>query len=80
MPIVQKLMDSLVAKYGKEKGKQVYYSMEATGKGPFASGAKHHDLHLEFAKKNGVQPIKGRSRSGSPAKRSRAGSRSPKRR
>ena len=56
MPIVQSLMDSLVARYGEAKGKQVYYSMEAEGKGPFAPGAKHRDLHEAFAKKHGVTP------------------------
>lgn len=54
MPIVQALMDSLVARYGKAKGENVYYAMEAEGKGPFATGAKHHDLHLAFVKKHGL--------------------------
>lgn len=60
MPVVKKLMDNLTAQYGKGKGERIYYAMEAEGKGPFAPGAKHHDLHLAFAEKHGVPPIKGK--------------------
>lgn len=57
MPIVQHLMDALVARYGAEKGKHVYYAMEAEGSGPFAVGAKYHNLHEAFAKKAGVASL-----------------------
>jgi hypothetical protein len=57
MPIVQHLMDSLVERYGQEKGRHVYYAMEAEGTGPFALGAKYHSLHEQFAKRAGVAPI-----------------------
>jgi hypothetical protein len=40
MPIVQTLMDKLTKTYGPEKGKEVYYAMEASGKGPFAPGGQ----------------------------------------
>jgi len=56
MPIVESLMLSLVRRYGKEKGQRIYYAMEAEGSGPFAKGAKHHDLHVAFAAKHGLSP------------------------
>lgn len=56
MPIVQKLMDSLKARYGPKEGERVYYAMEAEGKGPFAPGAKHRDLHEAFVTKHGLSP------------------------
>lgn len=56
MPVVKALMDNLVKQYGEAEGKQAYYAMEASGKGPFAPGAKHRDLHEAWAKKNGVPP------------------------
>jgi len=62
MPIVQALMDNLVKRYGPDEGKKTYYSMEATAKGPFAKGARHHAEHLAFAKQNGIPPA-------SPAKK-----------
>ena len=52
MPIVESLMRELQAKYGAEKGKRIYYAMEAEGKGPFARGAKHRDLHERFVEKH----------------------------
>lgn len=77
MPIVQKLMDKLVAQYGEKKGKQVYYAMEAEGSGPFAPGAKHHDMHEDFAARNGVPPIssKAPSKKKPPASRKRGAKR-----
>jgi hypothetical protein len=57
MPIVEKLMDSLVARYGKDKGETVYYAMEAEASGPFGKGNKHHAEHLAWAEKHGVRPI-----------------------
>ena len=62
MPVVQSLMDSLVKRYGAEKGKHVYYAMEAEGSGPFAAGGKYRGLHEAFAKKNGVPPTKGKKK------------------
>lgn len=56
MPVVKSLMDSLVDRYGPVKGKQVYYAMEAEGKGPFAPGGKYRHLHEKFASKNGIVP------------------------
>lgn len=66
MPVVEALMSKLVAQYGPEKGKRVYYSMEAEGKGPFAPGAKHRDKHEDFVEKHhlpgGVgKPVKARA-------------------
>jgi hypothetical protein len=52
MPVVQALMDSLVKKYGADKGKSIYYAMESEGSGPFAKGKKHHDLHQAFVAKH----------------------------
>lgn len=56
MPIVQTLMDSLTKRYGAEKAKNVYYAMEAEGKGPFSAGGKYRKLHEDWAAKNGVPP------------------------
>lgn len=56
MPVVKSLMDSLVERYGPDGGERVYYAMEAEGKGPFAPGGKHRDLHEAWAKKQGVAP------------------------
>jgi hypothetical protein len=56
MPIVESLMTALVQKYGKVEAENVYYAMEASGKGPFAKGAKYHSLHLAFAEKHGLPP------------------------
>lgn len=57
MPVIQSLMDKLVKQYGAERGKRVYYAMEAEGKGPFAAGNKGARLHEDFARKHGVEPI-----------------------
>jgi len=85
MPIVQSLMDKLVAQYGAEKGKQVYYAMEAEGKGPFAPGAKHRDKHEAFVEKHNLPggvgkpvkaaaPSRGRAHAkAKPAKRTSGG-------
>lgn len=54
MPIVQALMDKLKAQYGDKEGERVYYAMEASGKGPFAAGAKHRDLHEAFVAKHNL--------------------------
>lgn len=58
MPVVKSLMSSLRKKYGVKKGERVYYAMEAEGKGPFASGNKHHAKHVAVANKAGTKPIK----------------------
>lgn len=73
MPIVESLMANLVKRYGKERGERVYYAMEAEGTGPFAAGAKHRELHEEFAARRGLPPLKGKKK---PAARKgrRAGS------
>lgn len=57
MPIVEKLMASLVARYGEEEGRKAYYAMEAAGKGPFAPGAKYRELHEAWAARQGVRPV-----------------------
>lgn len=56
MPIVQSLMDNLQKRYGEAEGRNVYYAMEAQGKGPFAPGGKYRHLHEAWAKKNKVRP------------------------
>ncbi len=80
MPIVESLMRELKAKYGPEKGERVYYAMEASGKGPFAAGAKHHDMHEAFAAKHGVAPIKGKGKKKPPASKKRGAKKPPSRR
>lgn len=62
MPVVKSLMDNLVKRYGKEKGERVYYAMEAEGSGPFAPGAKHHDLHVTRSKKAGHGPTSAKAK------------------
>ena len=69
MPVVQSLMDKLVGQYGKDKGERVYYAMEASARGPFAKGAKHHADHVAFAEKNGVAPVEGNKKPPAPGKR-----------
>ena len=64
MPVAA-LMDRLTKRYGKDKGESVYTAMEASARGPFAPGAKHHDDHLAWAERNGVPPITGK-RKGRP--------------
>lgn len=59
MPVVSKLMDALTARYGDQEGQRVYYAMEGEGKGPFGPRGKYHDLHLAFAEKHGLAPVKG---------------------
>jgi len=56
MPIVRSLMDALTGRYGLVEGENVYYSLEASGRGPFAKGAKYHALHLKWAEETGVPP------------------------
>lgn len=69
MPVVESLMASLTDKYGKVKGERVYYAMEASGKGPFAKGNKHHDKHVKFAKDRGLEPIERKKKT--PRRRTR---------
>jgi hypothetical protein len=71
MPIVQSLMDKLIATYGEGRATSVYYAMEAEGSGPFARGAKYHDLHVAFADKHHLAPITTKKR---PKKGVRSGS------
>lgn len=80
MPIVESLMRELVAKYGKEKGERVYYAMEASGKGPFAKGAKYGKLHEDFAAKHGVRPLEGKKKPAASSKKRRAPAKSTRRR
>ena len=72
MPVVEKLMDALVARYGKGKGESVYYAMEAEGSGPFGKGKKYRSLHVAFAAKNGVTPIGTKKKPAAPKKGRRA--------
>ena len=72
MPIVQSLMDKLTKTYGPEKGKEMYYAMEASGKGPFAPGAKYRNLHEAFAAKHGVTPV-GKAKRKAPASSKKRG-------
>jgi hypothetical protein len=65
VPIVESLMEKLTQQYGPEKGKRVYYAMEAEGKGPFAPGAKHRDKHEAFVERHNLpggvgKPVKAR--------------------
>jgi hypothetical protein len=72
MPVVESLMTSLTARYGLVEGENVYYAMEASGRGPFAKGRKYHDLHLTWAEESGVPPIEPSTSLGRvPAKASR---------
>lgn len=80
MPIVRSLMDKLVKEYGKERGERVYYAMEASGKGPFAKGAKHHDLHESFAAKHGLPALSGSAKRKAKTKKGAAMSRRPPKR
>jgi hypothetical protein len=73
MPVVQGLMSALQERYGAERGKRVYYAMEASGKGPFAKGNKHHDKHVAFAAKHGVTPIERKKKT--PRRKTRGRSR-----
>jgi len=69
MPVVQALMDKLVKQYGPERGKRVYYAMEAEGSGPFGPRGKHRDLHNAFAAKHGVTPAPGKKKKARTSKR-----------
>lgn len=51
------LMTSLIKRYGRERGQEVYHSMRGEASGPFAPGAKYHQLHVDFANRNGIPPI-----------------------
>lgn len=73
MPIVQSLMDKLVAQYGEERGKRVYYAMEAEGSGPFKQGGKHRALHEEFAREHGVPPTSKGTKKARPGPKRRSG-------
>lgn len=59
MPIIETLMNALTARYGRAEGERVYYAMEGEAKGPFGPNGKYHDLHVEWAMRNGVLPIEG---------------------
>lgn len=76
MPVVQSLMDNLVRQYGPEKGRHIYYAMEAEGSGPFGPGGKYRRLHEAFAERNGVPPSKAtqgkKKPAGQKARRARA--------
>ena len=56
MPVVESLMRALTGRYGLVEGENVYYSLQASGRGPFARGRKYHDLHLKWAEETGVPP------------------------
>lgn len=72
MPVVQSLMDKLVERYGKGTGERVYYSMEATGKGPFAPGGKYRQLHEDWATKHGLAPMAAKGKKKGVRSRSKA--------
>jgi hypothetical protein len=72
MPIVKALMDNLVKQHGKAEGERIYYAMEASAKGPFAKGAKHHDMHEAFAAKAGVPPLSKKKPAAPKVRRARA--------
>lgn len=55
--IAGRLMTSLIQRYGRERGREVYDSMKGEASGPFAPGAKYHQLHVDFANRNGIPPI-----------------------
>lgn len=57
MPVVQKLMSALQARYGEKQGESVYYAMEAEGSGPFGPRGKYHALHQSFASKHNLKAI-----------------------
>lgn len=73
MPVVAELMSKLKARYGEKEGERVYYAMEASGKGPFAPGAKHHALHEAFVAKHHLAPLAGKRKA--PASRGKRGPR-----
>lgn len=58
MPVNQHLMDSLTKRYGEERGRSVYFAMEAAGSGPFAEGNALHADHLVFAAAHNLPPIR----------------------
>lgn len=72
MPVVKSLMSALRGRYGAKKGERVYYAMEAEGKGPFAKGNKHHDLHVAYAQKLGAAPIERSRKPGTKKPRRRS--------
>lgn len=43
--------------------------MEAEGKGPFAAGNKHRNLHEAFAKKHNVPTVTSKAKKKPPAKK-----------
>lgn len=69
MPVVQTLMDALVARYGETQGKAAYYAMEGEGKGPFGPRGKYHALHQAFAAKHGLPAIESPGKRKPPARR-----------
>lgn len=58
MPVHQPLMDELRARYGEQRGRDVYFAMEAGAVGPFAEGNELHHLHEAFARERGLPPVK----------------------
>lgn len=71
MPVVQKLMDSLKARYGEQQGERVYYAMEAEGKGPFGAKGKYHALHQGFASKHNLKAIESPGKKKAPHRKKR---------
>jgi hypothetical protein len=71
MPVAEKLMAALVDKYGPERGKSVYYSMEAEGSGPFGKGKKHRAEHEAFAARHRLPPIAGKKKPATPSRKGR---------
>lgn len=69
MPIVESLMSSLKKRYGDDEGERVYYAMEAEGSGPFGPRGKHHQLHKDWAKRNGVKPLSSTKKKARPRKK-----------
>lgn len=56
--VARSLYNDLIARYGQEKGHEVYTRMRAEAKGPFAPGGKYHDAHVSWARGAGVVPIR----------------------
>lgn len=71
MPIVESLMNSLVARYGRKQGEATYYAMEASGRGPFGPKGKYHALHQQFAAKHNLPAIERPGKRKGPRRRKR---------
>ena len=61
-----KLRQSLIRRYGEEKGELVFLRMRGEASGPFAPGRALHDEHVAFAREAGVPPLTGPQRGTSP--------------